>query len=127
MVTPFGKQLRKIRIDRSEILKDMADRLEVSPAFLSAVENGKRNVPHNWISVLSLAYNLSGEEMASLQTLAEESSTFVKMNLSEATDNKRQAALVFAREFETMSDETVSQFLKLIQRNKNQDQQGGDT
>lgn len=45
MLTRFGKQLRKLRIDREERLKDMADRLNVTTAYLSAVENGKRTVP----------------------------------------------------------------------------------
>ena len=33
MVTEFGKVLRKIRIDHGEILKQMADRLNVSSSF----------------------------------------------------------------------------------------------
>ena len=37
-VTKLGIALRKIRLDRQEFLKDMADRLKVSSAFLSAVE-----------------------------------------------------------------------------------------
>ncbi|MBQ4504903.1 MAG: helix-turn-helix transcriptional regulator, partial [Firmicutes bacterium] len=45
MLTEFGKMCRKMRIDRNELLAEMAGRVGVSPAFLSAVENGKRNVP----------------------------------------------------------------------------------
>lgn len=39
MVTAFGKFLRILR----EILKDMAEKLNVTSSFLSAVENGKKN------------------------------------------------------------------------------------
>ena len=39
MLTSLGKFLRKLRIDRGEILKDMADKLGVTVSFLSAVEN----------------------------------------------------------------------------------------
>ena len=42
MLTSIGRFLRKLRIDHGEILKDMADALGVSSAFLSAVENGKK-------------------------------------------------------------------------------------
>ena len=45
MLTKFGKELRKIRIENDEILKDMADKLNVTAAYLSAVENGNRKVP----------------------------------------------------------------------------------
>lgn len=38
MLTKFGKELRKIRIENDEILKDMADKLNVTAAYLSAVE-----------------------------------------------------------------------------------------
>ena len=37
MLTKFGKELRKIRIEHDEILKDMADKLNVTAAYLSAV------------------------------------------------------------------------------------------
>ncbi len=41
MLTPFGKTLCKIRIDRIERLLDMAEKLGVSIAFLSSVKIGK--------------------------------------------------------------------------------------
>ena len=44
MLTNFGKALRKLRIDNNELLKDMALKLEVTVSYLSAVENGKRDV-----------------------------------------------------------------------------------
>lgn len=37
-VTSFGKILRKRRIDSSEILGDMAKRLDVSASYLSSIE-----------------------------------------------------------------------------------------
>lgn len=47
MVTAFGKFCRKLRIDRGQIMLDMAESLQVSPAFLSAVENGKKISLHS--------------------------------------------------------------------------------
>ena len=43
-VTAFGKILRKMRIDCSEVLGVMAKRLKVSPAYLSSIENGGREI-----------------------------------------------------------------------------------
>ena len=43
MLTSFGKFCRKLRINNGELLYDMAEKLDVSSAFLSKVENGKRN------------------------------------------------------------------------------------
>ena len=42
MITKLGDYLRKLRIRNQQILKNMADELGVSSAFLSAVENGKK-------------------------------------------------------------------------------------
>ena len=44
-ITKFGEYARDLRIDRGENLKEMAKNLGVSSAFLSAVENGKKQVP----------------------------------------------------------------------------------
>jgi len=38
MLTSLGQFLRKLRLERGEILKTMADKLGVTSAFLSAVE-----------------------------------------------------------------------------------------
>ena len=44
MFTPFGKKIRKMRIDKEVRLKDMALSLGVTSAFLSAIETGKKNI-----------------------------------------------------------------------------------
>jgi DNA-binding Xre family transcriptional regulator len=44
MLTPFGKQLRKHRIDKWARLIDMADFIGISPSHLSGIEVGKRKL-----------------------------------------------------------------------------------
>src|SRR3546814_10714992 len=44
-MTPFGEKLRAIRAARGLALKDMAAGLQVSPAYLSAMEHGRRGKP----------------------------------------------------------------------------------
>lgn len=61
MLTEFGKILRKIRIDNQELLKDMAKKLGVSSAYLSAVETGKRKVPSDWVPKVAALYTLDRE------------------------------------------------------------------
>ena len=67
MVNEFGKILRKIRIDNGEILKDMADKLEMTSSYLSAIECGKRNIPNNLITKLQQLYNLDDEMVSKLE------------------------------------------------------------
>ena len=44
-MTPFGAKLRELRAARGITLKQMADGLQISAAFLSALEHGKRGRP----------------------------------------------------------------------------------
>lgn len=60
-VTDFGKFLRKFRIERDEKLYDMAKKLNISIAFLSSVETGKKPVPQKLIDNLKVAYDMSDE------------------------------------------------------------------
>ena len=59
MVNNFGKFCRKLRIDRSELLYDMAKKLGVSSAFLSKVENGKKKPPKEWRELIIDLYDLN--------------------------------------------------------------------
>ena len=62
MLTSIGKFLRKLRMSNGEILRDMAEALEVSSAFLSAVENGKKKMPEGWRKKLQTIYSLSADK-----------------------------------------------------------------
>ena len=44
-MTPFGARLRELRAQRDVTLKDLAAALQVSPAYLSALEHGRRGRP----------------------------------------------------------------------------------
>lgn len=44
-MTPFGARVRTLRRSRGVTLSAMAERLGVSPAYLSALEHGKRGRP----------------------------------------------------------------------------------
>jgi transcriptional regulator with XRE-family HTH domain len=44
-MTPFGDKMRKLRAARGVTLKEMAEELGVSSAYLSALEHGKRGRP----------------------------------------------------------------------------------
>lgn len=44
-MTPFGAKLRELRRQRGVTLKRMAEDLQLSPAYLSALEHGRRGRP----------------------------------------------------------------------------------
>ncbi len=65
-VTPYGKQLRKLRIEREEGGDDMASRLDISSSYLSMIERGKRDIPDDFTDKIAETYGLTLEERFAL-------------------------------------------------------------
>lgn len=118
--TPFGEFVRILRIKHHQVMGDMAKILNTSTPFLSAVENGKKNVPNEWIQKIIEHYHLSSEEQNKLKESVEESRLQYKIISGKAGINQRKAAMQFARSFDEMDDETALKILELL-RNKEDD------
>lgn len=119
MLTAFGKFCRKLRIDKGDLLKDMANSLGVSAAYLSAVEVGKRNVPEDWVSRIAEIYGLAENELSEMKEAYEQTITQIKIDLSGDSPNRRQTAMVFAREFKEFDDEGLAELLETMKNLKN--------
>ena len=118
MLTSLGTFLRKIRINKGEILRDMATNLGVSSAFLSAVENGKKKMPETWLPKLEEVYSLSAEQMSELRDAIAESSDIVRLNLETASPFSRQLAISFARQFDTLDEKTAKKISDILKKHK---------
>jgi len=115
MLTVFGKMLRKYRIDHELLLKDMADELKVSVAFLSAVEIGRKKIPADFISKLKLAYTLSEEivkELVEAAAISNNEVRFVKLDRMELPD--REGVLAFAKNFENLKAEEKKKIISIL-------------
>ena len=104
MVTPLGRFIRKFRIDRDMHMKDMAKDLNVTSAYLSSVERGKRNCSSKMIDKIISTYNLEGEMVNQLYWLATYSGTFVKIDLTELPIEDRELVILFAGRYKHLSD-----------------------
>lgn len=115
-LTPLGKALRKYRIDRSETQLDVADALEVSIAYFSAIENGKKNASPDFIYRVGTHFDLNENQLSELEELAWISRKEVKLNMQEQSDAGREFFAAFARKFQDtpMTDEQLKQFRKLL-------------
>lgn len=118
MLTSIGRFLRKLRIDNGEILKDMAESLNVSSAFLSAVENGKKKMPESWIEKLESIYSFTAEQSDELQAAVIDTNNSIELNLQNATPSNKTLAISFAREFDSLDDETSQKILEILKRHK---------
>ena len=98
---------------------DMAKHFGVTASFLSAVEVGKKNVPVSWPSQIVRIYGLTSSEEKYLTQLAEEAATTVKLNMRNLSVANRKAALVFARNFDTLTDDESATLIDYVNsRNK---------
>ncbi len=121
MLTTFGKFCRVLRIERNELLKDMADALGVSSAFLSAVENGKKEIPSKWLDKIKEVYSLTGNAAEELATAIDSSRKEYRVNLENIATEDRALALSFARKLESISqmdDQTKDELRTFLAKTK---------
>lgn len=113
MLTQLGKELRKLRIDREEKLLDMAKKLGISSAFLSAVEIGKKPIPAKLVDQIIAVYDLGAELAAHLrQAMARSQSTFT---LHAKTFAARDTAALLARRFDELPDAKLQEIRKILE------------
>lgn len=117
-MSPVSKFLRILRIERNENAKAMADKLDISPSYLSAIENGKRTIPSHFQEKIIRIYELSEEKQAAFKKAVEESSTAIKLNFpppqgaSERSEKIKQIVFVLAKN--ELSDELVDDVHRLL-------------
>lgn len=71
-MTPLGAKIRELREARGISLKEMAAALNVSSAYLSALEHGRRGKPTGFLLHRIIAFfNVIWDEAEELQRLAE--------------------------------------------------------
>ena len=116
MLTALGKALRILRLNNNEILKDMADKLNITSAYLSAIENGKREPTQKFMNALFLNYDLTDEEKTRLNDAYYTTIDSIRINLSDQTPEKKDLSLVFARKFDGLSDAQIQDLIKILNR-----------
>ena len=97
-MTPLGAKLREMRAERGLTLKEMAHAIGVSPAYLSALEHGKRGAP-TWFLVqrIIVYFNVIWDDAEELCRLAQSSDPRIKIDTSGATPAATGFANLLAR------------------------------
>lgn len=71
-ITEFGKAVRKARIDAENVtLATMAQELQTTPSFLSALETGRKKVPQEWVRKIETFFSKHGVHVRRLDELAD--------------------------------------------------------
>lgn len=104
-LTELGIFLRKLRIDRRELLSDMSVRLAVSMSFLSSVENGKKKMPSEWIVRIPELYNFTDDQKKEFDKVVAESEKGIDVKFAGLSDEKKRMSVAFARKIKTLKPE----------------------
>ena len=124
-MTDIAKFLRKLRIDNEQSLGDMAKVLNISAAYLSAIENGKRTAPEELKDALFANFVLSEEQKLEFARLVAESRNKVEIGLAGIQDKELlpeyvDTAVMFAHDLSQMNRDQLVRVKELLQEIKSQ-------
>ncbi len=112
-LTPFGIEVRKLRLDAGMLMKDMADKLGVSPSWLSAMETGRKSVPDDLVPRISRLFGLTGERVERLAEAARASRQ--QFTLNPGNDPlRRDVAAALARRFDEFDEEELRKLQSIV-------------
>jgi transcriptional regulator with XRE-family HTH domain len=114
-MTPFGEKLRALRAARGILQRDMAAALEVSAAYLSALEHGRRGAPSaGLIHQICDYFGLIWDDADELRALAKLSRPRLKVNAAGLTAAQTALANRMARALRDLEPETVAQMHRIL-------------
>ncbi|NVJ99307.1 MAG: helix-turn-helix transcriptional regulator [Alphaproteobacteria bacterium] len=114
-MTPFGEKLRELRRIKGVKQAEMAAALDVSPAYLSALEHGNRGAP-SWAFIQKVIqyFGLIWDEAEDLQELAHMSKPKVTIDTSGMDERATRAANLLARRIGRLNDRELDQLLAFL-------------
>ncbi len=114
-MTPFGARLRALRAERGVTLKQLANALQVSAAYVSALEHGKRGAPSTGlVHQVNEFFGLIWDDAEELARLARLSHPRVTVNTAGLTPEQTALANRLAHSIERLPPETVAAMHALL-------------
>ncbi len=114
MTTQFGKELKKLRNDGGMTLMDMAKVLNVSAAFLSAIETGRKRIPDGMLDLLTQKFSEVRSARDKFEALINQARREVRFPLTDASVEDAELATAMARRFSSMTAEEKDQLRSFL-------------
>lgn len=114
-MTPFGLRVRKFRKSRGITLKKMAADLDISSAYLSALEHGHRGRP-SWSLVAQICdyFNIIWDDAEELQRLASLSHPKVTVDTSGLNPLATEYANLLANRIRDLPEPALAEMLQYL-------------
>jgi transcriptional regulator with XRE-family HTH domain len=116
-MTPFGAKVRDLRKARGVSQKEMAAALGVSPAYLSALEHGRRGRP-TWAMLQKIIgyFNIIWDDAEELLRLAEASDPRAVIDTSGLSPRATELANLLAGRIAQLTPSELDQLIAIVQR-----------
>ena len=117
MTTPFGKAVRHLRERKGVSQKEMAKALGVSPAYLSALEHGRRGMPSfEFLQRVAGYFNIIWDEAEELFRIARISDPRVVVDTSGLPPEYTAFANRLAAEIGGLPPETIRRLAGILEK-----------
>jgi transcriptional regulator with XRE-family HTH domain len=114
-MTPFGARVRALREERGVTLKHLAEALQISAAYLSALEHGKRGAPSpGLVHQVNEFFGLIWDDAEDLARLARLSNPRVTVNTAGLTPEQTALANRLAQAIHRLPPETVAELHAIL-------------
>nr|WP_295466372.1 helix-turn-helix domain-containing protein [Mesorhizobium sp.] len=116
-MTPFGAKVRDLRKARGVSQREMAAALGVSPAYLSALEHGRRGRP-TWAMLQKIIgyFNIIWDDAEELLRLAEASDPRAIIDTSGLSPHATELANLLAGRIAQLTPSELDQLIAIVQR-----------
>lgn len=116
-MTPFGEAMRELRRQKGVTQKQLADAIGVSPAYLSALEHGKRGRPtFELLQRITGYFHIIWDEADQLFVAANMSHTRVVVDTTGLPAGHTDFANRLARVIRTLPPDVIEDMQRLIKK-----------
>ncbi len=121
-MTPLGLHLRHMRAQKNITQKEMAAAIGVSPAYLSALEHGRRGRP-SWVMLQRILgyFNVIWDDAEMLEKLAAISDPKVVIDTVDLSPRATHAANLLANQIALMNEGQLEELLQFLLKVSNGD------
>lgn len=118
-MTPFGVRLRELRGDKGVTLAEMASAINVSSAYLSALEHGKRGRPSWYLIQRIIAYfNVIWDDAEHIAALARVSHPRITIDTAGLEAKATELANRLSQSIVDIDGEQIDRILKILEEKK---------
>ena len=118
-ISEYGEFLKHLRIDKREMLRNMAEKLGLKSSYLSAIESGNRDIPPDLTDKICAEYGLDEKQRKELKEAELNTDRkLVQIDMEKINANRlaKEVVLNFAGKAANLTDKQLSEIKAILNR-----------